>query len=73
MSDSDFRNPGDCPCNCTSIRDVSLSDRDLLDAVYFLGAVRLTKAPERSRTLIQTDRYQRRELIRNGISYKEIN
>lgn len=62
----------ECPCNCTTIRDISVSNRDLLPSVLFLGVVKLSRAQEESRTLIQTDRYQRRELTRNGISYKEI-
>lgn len=62
----------ECPCNCTTIRDISVSNRDLLPSVLFLGVVKLSRAQEESRTLIQTDRYQRRELTRNGISYKEV-
>lgn len=62
----------ECPCNCTTIRDISVSNRDLLPSVLFLGAVKLSRAQEESRTLIQTDRYQRRELTRNGISYREV-
>jgi hypothetical protein len=61
-----------CGCNCVTIREVSVSDHDLLYSVLLLGTVKLMKASEDSRTLIQTNRYQRRELIRNGISYKEL-
>lgn len=61
-----------CGCNCVTIREVSVSDQYLLDAVTLLGTVKLMRASEESRTLIQTNRYQRRELIRNGISYKEV-
>lgn len=61
-----------CGCDCKTIRPVSVSDKDLLYAVMTLGAVKLMRATEESRTLVQTDRYQRRELIRNGVSYREV-
>lgn len=64
--------PEPCGCDCTTIREVSVSDKDLLNVALTLGAVKLMRATEESRTLVQTDRYQRRELIRHGVSYREI-
>ena len=64
--------PEICGCDCFSLRDISISNDDLLFAVNLMGATKLSKAPEHARTLVQTNRYQRRELTRNGVSYREI-
>lgn len=56
-----------------SVRNVSVAVKDLLRASNVLRALVIRRTTTDDRALIETDRYQRRELIRNGISFQEVN
>lgn len=56
---------------CVPIRNVSVSIDDLLRASHVLRVLIVRRTDNDNRALVETNRFQRRELTRYGISYRE--